>query len=173
MEIEGPQIVEPKPNRILRSTTSESRNQQVEVLPRRSHVLPAQCIICKRMQYIKGTFNRAKAPEKLVRCETLSGGKLIEAAVAKQDDSLLLDIRDKDLVAIEARYHKSCFRRYTRSVQASATPNLAGKNPYERGYNSFCNKVVEGRIIKQKEILRLVHMKQLFVKEVMDVECED
>ena len=45
------------------------------------------------------------------------GGGLLNAAEMKQDQRLLLDIRGKDLVAIEVKYHKSFYLRYTKGVR--------------------------------------------------------
>lgn len=47
------------------------------------------------------------------RTETLHAGKLLLAAKGKRDESLLLHIQDRDLVASEARYHFTCYRDYT------------------------------------------------------------
>ena len=42
-----------------------------------------------------------------------TGGLLLEAAKALQDESILAKIRGQDLVAIEVRYHRSCYKDYT------------------------------------------------------------
>ena len=44
-------------------------------------------------------------------------GLLLDAAVFKQDERLLLHIRDKDCVAIEVRYHTKCLDSYTSCVR--------------------------------------------------------
>jgi len=41
-------------------------------------------------------------------------GLLREAAEMKSDESILRHIRDKDCVAIEVKYHRTCYRNYTR-----------------------------------------------------------
>ena len=41
------------------------------------------------------------------------------AAQQKNDEDILLKIRDQDLVAIEARYHQHCYSTYTRGVKIS------------------------------------------------------
>jgi hypothetical protein len=42
-------------------------------------------------------------------CETIDGGRLREAAEAKNDEGILLHIRGKDCVAAEVRYHNHCY----------------------------------------------------------------
>ena len=40
------------------------------------------------------------------------GGLLRKSAEALGDEKVLIDIRGKDMVAIEVRYHRSCYREY-------------------------------------------------------------
>ena len=49
----------------------------------------------------------------LVLWETVNGGLLRDAATKKKDDRILLQIIDKDCVAIEVRYHRKCYINYT------------------------------------------------------------
>ena len=45
--------------------------------------------------------------DKMVSAETV-GGKLKEAATKKADESILIQIADKDL-ALKVKYHKQCY----------------------------------------------------------------
>jgi len=47
-------------------------------------------------------------------------GQLLKAAEMKEDTSILVHIRDKDCVSLEVRYHKSCYRQYTRFLTKSS-----------------------------------------------------
>jgi len=40
-------------------------------------------------------------------------GKLTEAALARNNADLLVQLRDKDCDAIEVKYHRSCYKSYT------------------------------------------------------------
>ena len=63
------------------------------------------CVDCYGIVFIN--FSQTSGKRKrmpLVLCETENGGMLREAAVAKNDEKILLKIRDKDCVAIEVRY---------------------------------------------------------------------
>ena len=48
----------------------------------------------------------------LVRGKIFSLGKLFNAAEAKGDEHILMHIRDRDCVAIEVKYHRTCFKNY-------------------------------------------------------------
>ena len=47
------------------------------------------------------------------RTFVFTDGLLLEAAEALQDESILVNIRGQDLVAIEVCYHRSCYKDYT------------------------------------------------------------
>ncbi|XP_078268132.1 uncharacterized protein LOC144600415 [Rhinoraja longicauda] len=151
---------EPAPKRLVRSMTSDGQQTATVQHPDRRHVLPVHCIICKGSKYIKELATGKRKVEKLVRCETKHGGQLLTAATMKQDEALLLHIRDRDLVAIEARYHKSCYLRYTKVVSnfAKISNQDNQQQLYEKSYSSFCKRVIEERIIRGKELLRLVNL---------------
>ncbi|XP_060765855.1 uncharacterized protein LOC132874014 [Neoarius graeffei] len=62
-------------------------------------VLPAICIICKKTcKYVVKAGRRQK--EALSKTQTLTAGKLQEAAEVKDDHSILVHIKDKDCVAL-------------------------------------------------------------------------
>ena len=103
---------EPPTKRLLRSVTFSS--QQVQPLPGRHHVLPVQCLICRSTKYAKERATKKRKVERLVNCETSQGGKLVKAAKIRHDERLLLDIEGRDLVAIEARYHRTCYLKCTK-----------------------------------------------------------
>uniref|UniRef100_A0A1A8L731 Uncharacterized protein n=2 Tax=Nothobranchius pienaari TaxID=704102 RepID=A0A1A8L731_9TELE len=72
-------------------------------------VLPASCIICKKVEkYVIVHGKRQRAH--LVQTETSSAGQLLKGAEIKQDESILLHIKDKDCVSLEVRYHTCCYR---------------------------------------------------------------
>ena len=133
----------PAKTRALRSHTSDFHTSE-----RAPHLLPIQCLICKHEKYRYEAHSRKRIKERLSRCETLSAGKLLLAAEERQDESLLLHIRDRDLVASEARYHFSCFRDYTRYLSKKKSENTES-NLYENGYKHFCKTVIEEKLVKK------------------------
>ena len=72
-------------------------------------------IKCKIIGKCNVLFQRSRKRrlEKLMVAETVDGGLLREAAMKKSDASVLLEIADKDCVALEVKYHKRCYEQYT------------------------------------------------------------
>ncbi|KAL1251048.1 hypothetical protein QQF64_018844 [Cirrhinus molitorella] len=63
----------------------------------------------------------------------------------KADTSILVHIRDKDCVSLEVRYHKSCYRQYTRFLTkstATVTGTLEEENEptFDVSYKTFSKK---------------------------------
>ena len=82
---------------------------------------------------------------------------------------MLLHIRDRDLVASEARYHFSCFRNYARYLSKNKSDNTES-NMYENGYKHFCKTVIEGKLLKKREVLLLSKLNMLFKNVVHERE---
>ncbi|XP_041466296.1 uncharacterized protein LOC121416845 [Lytechinus variegatus] len=156
--------MESEPKRLLRSDARKSSCRG------RPHVLPVECIICKNNKYVRESYSRKRKVERLVRCETLTGGQLLKAAEIRKDEHMLLQIREKDLVALEVRYHRSCYLSYCKVVKPRIENNLPFKQIYELSYSRFCQDIIEQRIIRGQEILRLTKLLKLFVKTVKEVE---
>ena len=78
------------------------------------------------------------------------GGLLKKTAEKLQDESILLVIRDADMVSIEVRYNRSCYKEYTNRVLLQE----ANKKSYDNcdslfgeTFVKFCKDVVEERLI--------------------------
>ncbi len=140
----------------LRSHTSDLCTSK-----RAPHLLPVRCIICKHEKYKHESYTRKRVKEKLIQGETLTAGKLLLAAEERKDESLLLHIRDRDLVASEARYHFTCFRDYTRYLSKKIN-ETSESNLYKNGYKYFCETVIEERLLRRLEVLRLCRLNMLF-----------
>ena len=70
-----------------------------------------KCIICQREKnQKKGT----KRYEPLSNCETYQASwTLLNAAKVRQDERIIVAIEREDVVAIEVKYHRSCYKDYT------------------------------------------------------------
>ena len=108
----------------------------------------------------------------LILCETVNGGLLREAAT-KNDNRILLQIKDKDCVAIEVRYHRKCYTNYTNFLHRQDKKASDGaRYLYDAGYEQFCKDVVE-ELINKKQITFMSHLYSKFVKIVQRVEGLD
>ncbi|XP_072304413.1 uncharacterized protein [Eucyclogobius newberryi] len=90
-----------------------------------SSILPEVCLVCKKKERFT-TVEGTRAKEKLAKAETENCGRLREAAELKHDETILMQIRGKDCVAVEARYHYSCYKAYTRFL--SENQSETGRN---------------------------------------------
>ena len=68
------------------------------------------CIFCDRKtKYLKGNKSR----QKLTQSVDLRADTTIREAATKKGDSKIMAIASRELVAAEAHYHISCYKRYT------------------------------------------------------------
>ena len=113
--------------------------------------------------------------DRLVSAEAIDGGRLRETAKEKNDERILLQILNKDCVAVEVKYHKRCYKRYV-SRSPVEHMNVAEKRSQERIYSksfdSFCS-YVKKNIIDDHRIFYMNRLKNEFVRIVKDLENED
>ena len=116
-------------------------------------------------------MTKKRVKQELSVAQTLTAGILEKAATLKNDESILLHICGKDCVAIEARYHKNCYQRYTKCVSNKSRD--PGPTLYDRAFEEFCTRIIEPRIIKNKEILFLSDLLRTFISCVQEIEHID
>ena len=87
----------------------------------------------------------------LTQCETIDAGKLQKAAEKKNDENILIHIKDKDCVAIEVCYHKTCYKNYTRFLSKPHV-DKAMDSVFNTAYKLFCKEIIDDRICKNREI---------------------
>uniref|UniRef100_UPI00358FE14D uncharacterized protein n=1 Tax=Myxine glutinosa TaxID=7769 RepID=UPI00358FE14D len=135
-------------------------------VPARSqHVLPNICILCQKEKTIRCRSTRKRKKEHLVTCSTIDAVHLQQAAEDSGNVSLLMQIKDKDCVAIEVRYHNSCYRDFTRYLTRPANTQTGSDTSYSEAFEFF-SKTVKTRIIDNKEIMRLKKVNDLFIKQI-------
>lgn len=113
----------------------------------------------------------------MVSAETIDGGKLREAAVIKNDQRILMHILDGDCVALEVKYHKRCYERYTSSVRHVSAQNEKNKKEvnnykYRKSFESFC-VFIQHELIENENIYYMTRLKKEFVMMVQKVDNED
>ena len=69
------------------------------------------------------------------------------AAKLEQDQSLLIQIEDRDCVAIEVRYHASCHKQYTNFLSRSE-PAGEKEQLYAKAFDYFCTYAIDGKILE-------------------------
>lgn len=113
--------------------------------------------------------------DKLVSAETVDGGKLREAAIRKSDERILIQISDKDLIALEVKYHKRCYEKYTSFLRHNTEFQTQEQHEckYEKSFDAFCEHFVRTQIIKEENIFYMKRLTKEFVKTVARVENAD
>jgi len=101
---------------------------------------------------------------------------LYDTAIAKDDEEILLQIRDKDCVAIEVVYHKQCYTRYTKDyannqAKLKKQSKELEKNAKENAnidetsilpFDRLCSEIIEERIINKEEIFTMTKLFSLY-----------
>ena len=95
--------------------------------------------------------------------ETIDGGLLRKAAEIKKDEKILVQIRGKDCVAVEVRYHKVCYSNYTRFLTRKVQETERCAPQYEKSFEIFCEKVIDTEVINDKQIKYMKDLLQQFV----------
>jgi hypothetical protein len=103
--------------------------------------------------------------------QTVTARRLEEAALLRNDESILIHIRGRDCVAIEARYHKRCYQTYTACLLRER--KIIGPTLYDKAFDKFCLEIIEKRIIKNKEVLLLGILLKRFTSCVQEIEMVD
>ena len=85
---------------------------------------------------------------------------------------ILVHIRGRDCVAVEARYHKRCYQAYTKCLTRNEN-TIEGPTLYDSAFDQFCIEVIEKRIIKNNEILLLGYLLKKFTSCVQAIEMVD
>ena len=128
----------------------ESKDDQPVRRSQEAYICPSHCIICQKDELIKGTSNY----ETPFQCITFEASdKLKATARIRQDTRLMREIQDKDLIALEVKYHGSCCSNYVHkktldrlSLQDSEDINV--KDIYDAAFEKLAiyikEHIVEG-----------------------------
>ena len=84
--------------------------------PSSSQTYSRVCIFCqKESKYIR----RNKTRDYLVQCRELGADATVRNAATRKNDSRILTLVSRDLVAAEGHYYRSCSRNYTRYLNTA------------------------------------------------------
>ena len=85
-----------------------------------------------------------------------------------------MNISGQDLVAIEVRYHRPCYKDYNGYLVHQKRNKASGNQSYtsyKKALKVFCSTVVD--IIDKLHIMRMVSLQELFIEPVRKVENLD
>ena len=132
------------------------------------------CTVIISYNLLTSKSTKKRKPDKLVSAETIDGGKLREAATAKNDQKILVHILDNDCVALEVKYHKRCYERYTSCVR-HASPEVEEKYEsckYIKSFESFSHYVKQ-EIVDGHRFIYMRELRNKFVETVRVIDNED
>ena len=136
------------------------------------HVLPAECIICQKSGRLDIKKQEKRVKEPLSNCEIVNGGRILEQAINEQNTRILRLIQHQDCVALEVKYHATCYLNYTRPLTRKGNKQQHDRH-YTESFKKFCKDVVEEKLIKEEKAWELVALKKKFVQVVAEVEKVD
>ena len=111
--------------------------------------------------------------QSLSLAQTITAGRIQQAAELKNDESVLVHIRGKDCVAIEVRYHRKCYYKYTKSVLNLKKPKMSLEaSAYDKAFDAICTSEIDKRILDGKEVLLLSHILKKFKEAVTEVDVD-
>ena len=163
--------------------TEEPNNQSHSVEPPKKRVSRSQsevfdvnrCAICQKEKFRntrrKGTRCRETLTLNMTDCGSAS---LLKAAQIRDDRRLLLQIQGQDTIAIEIKYHKSCYKEYVRpgTLARLEEKNCEKEDLSNDSYSRAFTKVkefVQDAVLKET---RAVTMSELLEKYVYHLSAE-
>ena len=99
---------------------------------------------------------------------------LIDAAEICDDERVLLAIKDQDLVAIEVKYHKSCYRNYTNAktlerIKMKNEQASEQKSIYDKAFAfDKIAKIVKDTVVDGSAIVRMSDLKRQYTAFLLD-----
>ena len=117
-----------------------------------SRVYAQECTFCEKVKYV----NRIR--EKLVKASQLRvDHKLRQIAVAKRDKKILA-ITSRDIVAAEARYHRSCYRDYIRPQQKCHEEQSVSSKANDAEYDAFTDlfRYIRSDVLDAEAVITMV-----------------
>lgn len=155
-----------KQRKIDNNVLSTDEKQGDSRLTRSSTVTkqPKKCAIC---QDEKPDSKDQRRKENLTICETMEAGRtLLEAAKIRGHQSLIVALNDKDPIAIDLCYHRTCYRTYTNAKQLNVFKrNQEGINEsqYDAAFQVLSSEL-EPKLFKDLEVLRMSDLWQRYVE---------
>ena len=84
-----------------------------------------------------------------------------DAATLQSDERVLRDIQGKDIVALEVKYHRRCYEKYTSSIRhdkkVSQDDSVKSSQLYEPSFKIFCEQFI------LRALMTLMMMKKIWV----------
>jgi hypothetical protein len=117
------------------------------------------CFKCRQKDKWKSDH---KNKEPLLVCEHDDVEKKIrEAAEIRDDARVKMDIQDKDLKAIEIRYHLSCYSTYTNNRQLKLLQENIDAKPLNEAHNAAfesISSIIDSEVLEKNEVIGMSYL---------------
>ena len=100
------------------------------------------CVFCEKDKYKKKENSR----ETLIQCADLRSDATLRDIATQKQDSKILAIVSRDIVAAEAHYHRSCYKEYTRpriTMETDTQFGTADDTAYYEAERTACTSLIE------------------------------
>jgi hypothetical protein len=134
-----------------------------------------KCIICQQHKFLK---THAKTREKLAQNISEYGSSaILRAAQIRNDTRVLLQIEGKDTIALEIRYHRSCYKDY---VRQETLTKLEDKSCEIEDSSTECYKIafeevhkfVQREVIIGEKVVNMSTLLELFISQLSQQDIE-
>ena len=116
----------------------------------------------------------------LVQCRDMRVDSSIRKIATQKNDSKILALVSRELVAAEACYHRTCYRSYTRpEASSSVNPDMSSESPddeyarLESDAYQMLFDFIRSDVIENEKVVRLSEMTQLLVQYLMSLEAKE
>lgn len=146
-------------------TISADRRSSQRGPPARGTTYEKRCIFCnKESKYAKGNMR-----ENLIQCSDLRSDETIRRIATEKNDTKILAIVTRELIAAEACYHRSCYRNYTRPMKSTSTINDCSESEgieYNRIESEALGKLydyIRQDILENPRLVRFTELTKIMV----------
>ena len=125
------------------------------------------CIFCNVVGFKRITKGYRQTYENTCKFAYNGHETVMKIAEEKNDEKLLRRIRGKDLFAVEAHFHPSCRKNYTRPNKTVVVDKVASgkKAAHDEAYG-VVSKYIREDLLPQKKIIELSKLKDMYVIEL-------
>ena len=98
---------------------------------------------------------------------------LMKAAQHRKDKMMLRKIPGEDLIALEAKYHRNCYKKYTSVASCSQTDEVEENLQYNKAFRNVLDEI-EDKLFRQQRAFEMATLLELFqtqlIQQVMSEE---
>lgn len=131
-----------------------------------------KCIICQKEKVIKGRPGNPRTREPLSQNVSETGSSsLLKAAQIRENDHVLLQITGQDTIAKEIKYHRSCYKDFTKadSLAKIEERNCEHEDNRTHAYNDAFQEIrrrVQMEVIWKNKIVSISDLTSQFMIEL-------